>query len=270
MMTVALILLITFVGLLGPHFITTQQEHKRELFRYLRAGIRFSSFLFALFLAGSTSFVIVGENQAGHKSKIYLGGDIPSGRIIAVNGQKGPQAQLIPPGFHFEPLLNIINNVVLHEIISVPEGNYAYLVAKDGGPLRPDQTYADAFAPEESAEMVNDAAYFLFNGGQKGPQTSVLTPGKYRLNQFLWDVKFDSTTEIPKGFVGVVKSNVHTRVDFGNLKTDKPSSCKQVTTLNLVGGSLAVPLVPTGCIGIWTQALSPGKYCPDSTSKCIN
>ena len=52
--------------------------------------------------------------------------------------------------------------------------------------------------------MLTDAAYFIHNGGQRGQQTTVLKPGAYRMNLFLWKYKLASATDIPQGFVGVV------------------------------------------------------------------
>lgn len=215
----------------------------------------------AIFLVVSTSFVYVDQDKTGHKNKIYGNSDLVGGSIIAAKGEKGPQAEIIPPGFHFDFLLRVINEVdTTKSVVNVSEGKYGYLMARDGRPLRPDQTYADAFGSETSDRMISDAAFFLQNGGQKGPQTSVLTPGKYRLNLYLWDIKLEDATEIPVGFVGVVKSNVWTQVDFGNLKSIKPAGCAPTMVRDIKGGALAVPLVPVGCIGIWDKALSPGKY----------
>ena len=70
-----------------------------------------------------------------------------------------------------------------------------------------------------------DAEVFLNKGGQRGPQLSVLTPGRYRLNDYLWDVEILDAVEVPAGFVGVVKSNVHADIDLGTLKAAKPQSC---------------------------------------------
>ena len=212
----------------------------------------------AVFSVAATSYIHV--TGAASLDKIYLGGDLKDGAIIATRGEKGPQADVLPPGFHFSFLLNVLYNVKEIGVVEVKEGQYGYIMARDGKPLRPDQTYADAFDPQTSDKMVNDAAFFLKNGGQKGPQTSVLTPGKYRINKFLFSVKHENATEIPVGFVGVVKSNVWTGVDFGNLKSPKPQNCAPTQVRGAGSGALAVPLVPVGCIGIWDKALSPGKY----------
>ena len=251
------LIVLAIVALFAPQFITTKDPSRQGTVRLLRHGVRVIGVLFLLLAVASTSFVFVDANETGHRVKIYLGANLKDGAIIAAHGEKGPQAEILPPGFQFEPLLNILYDVTMKRVVEIPEGRYGLLLAHDGKPLRQDQTYADAFAPEDAAKMINDAAYFLGHGGQKGPQTTVLTPGKYRLNLFLWRVKIAAVTDIPKGFVGVVKSNVHSAVNVGNLKNDKPADCSP----RAGGGSeLAVPLVPVGCIGVWEHALSPGKY----------
>ena len=58
----------------------------------------------------------------------------------------------------------------------------------------------------------------LKNGGQKGPQLTVLPPGKYRINRYLFSVEFQDATDIPAGFVGVVKANVQ----------ETPTGCLQM------------------------------------------
>ena len=261
MLTIIIIVFAVILAIVGPHLIRTTDPRKEGLFTMLRYSVRALGLLLVLLAVASTSFIFVEEDETGHRHKIYFGGNLRGGAIIATRGEKGPQAEIIPPGFHFEPLLNILYKVTTRNVVVIPEDQYGYLVALDGRPMRADQTYADAFAPDVAHQMFNDAVYFLSLGeGQKGPQTSVLTPGKYRLNRFLWGVKTFAATDIPKGFVGVIKSNVHSRVDFGNLKTDKPEDCSPTETPHIGGGDLAVPLVPVGCIGVWGQALTPGKY----------
>ena len=224
--------------------------------KWVRGGF----FIFTLVIVASTSFVFVEENETGHLVKIYGASGLEDGKIIAAQGEKGPQARVLPPGFNFEFLLNIVFQVEKKEVIEIPEGNYGYLVASDGSPLRPDQTYANALEPVMFSQMVNDAVIFLEKGGQKGPQTSILTPGRYRMNHYLWSVNLGSATDIPAGFVGVIKSNVHSQVEFGNLKVEKPSDCTPTRKQTPGGEELAVPLVPVGCIGIWDTAMRPGKY----------
>src|SRR5262245_9433856 len=90
-----------------------------------------------LILAGlgffaSTSFVLVEADKVGHLKRIYLAGDLPPGRIIALAGQKGPQAEVLGPGFHFRPLLNILYQVEQYDVVQVPEGFYGQITTLDG------------------------------------------------------------------------------------------------------------------------------------------
>ena len=112
--------------------------------------------------------------------------------------------------------------------MSIPKGKVGILTAKDGVPLRPGQAFADPF-PAKFGNQMLDAEVFLLNGGQRGPQLSVLTPGKYRLNSYLWDITEVDAREVKAGFVGVIKSNVHAEIDLGTLKADKPSKCDPLT-----------------------------------------
>ena len=250
MLTILLAIIAAILVVLGPRFITTTDPARQDLAQAVRQGVRVVGVLLILLIVASTSYVFVGEDETGLRHKIYFGGNLEAGAIIATNGEKGPQADILPPGFHFEPFLNVFYEVDVRQLVEIPEDRYGYIVAVDGRPMRPDQTYADPFAAGATARMVSDATYFLnLGGGQKGPQTSVLTPGKYRMNLYLWDVETFEVTDIPKGFVGVIKSNVYSRVEFGNLKTAAPADCSPTRTEQIGGGELAVPLVPVGCIG---------------------
>src|SRR5262249_13221077 len=158
------------------------------------------------------SWTTIGSDEVGLLSRIYFGSQLPPGRIIALPGEKGPQAEILGPGFHFRLLLNVLYRVDKQPIVEIHAGKYGQLVARDGKPLRPGQSFADVFGP---VDQMIDAETFLTKGGQRGLQIVVLTPGKYRINRYLWDVVEDSDTDIPKGFVGVIKSNVRAAVNFG-------------------------------------------------------
>jgi hypothetical protein len=110
--------------LIVPRFIPPQLS-------VLHAVVKAAAVLLVVFAVASTSFVYVDEDKTGHINKIY-GSNLPQGAYIAVNGEKGPQAYVLPPGFQFSPLLNLLNTIKEEPIVQVPEGQYAYLVAKDG------------------------------------------------------------------------------------------------------------------------------------------
>jgi len=223
------------------------QEVESPMAKSIRP-LQIAAGLLAVFLIFSTSYVIIDSNSIGHLKRIYIGQSMKSGQIIAFTGQKGPQAEILPPGFHFRLLLNILYDVEEAPVIEIKEGNYGFIVAKDGAPLKNEQYLADAWPKDQFKQML-DAAFFLKNGGQKGPQLTVLPPGKYRLNRYLFDIKPDKATDIPAGFVGVIKSNVQESSDWQ--LADVPHE---------LAGSLSVPLVKKGSVGIWVDPLQPGRY----------
>ena len=216
--------------------------------------------VFILFAVASTSFVFVPDGHVGHLFRVYGGGPLSGGRIIAADAENGPQAEIFTPGFHARFLLNVIYNVDTgKEEVNVPQGKVAILTARDGAPLRSGQAFADPFPTKLGYQML-DAATFIGNGGQRGPQLTVLTPGKWRINRYLWDVAEVDAKEVKAGYVGVVKSNVHADIDFGTLKAAKPGNCDVIASKDTNAGRLDAPIVPVGCIGVWKEALPPGKY----------
>lgn len=207
----------------------------------------------------STSFVHVPDGHLGQMFRIYGGTSLTEGRIIATNGENGPQAHILTPGFHFWPLVNVLYSVDTNpQEVLIPAGKVGVLTARDGQALRPGQAFADPFPTLLGYRML-DAEVFLANSGQRGPQLTVLTPGKYRLNRYLWDLSERDAKETGAGFVGVVKSNVNADIDFGTLRAKKPEKC-DVIARDISIQRLDAPIVPVGCIGVWDQALQPGRY----------
>jgi hypothetical protein len=212
--------------------------------------------LAGLLLLSSTSFVLISADKVGHLKRVYVAADLPPGRIIAVNGEKGPQSEILGPGFHFRPLLNVLNEIEQRDVIQVPEGFYGQITTLDGSPM-PEGMFIAPVIADEKIEASLDAATFIKTGGFRGPQETVLKPGSYRLNQYLFDVRVDQSTSatiIPTGQVGVVKSNVQ-----------QPGlNCKEemvrVSQAQHDADALSVPLVPRGCIGLWKEPLLPGAY----------
>lgn len=172
---------------------------------------RGAAVLLALMVAAAgivaSSVRYVGEDEVGIVVKNVAWRDLPQGQIIATAGEKGPQAGILGPGWKpwYWP---VIYDVEMAGVIEVKDGQVGLLTASDGRPLPPGEIYAPVW-PEQEFQKMLDAEYFLGpGGGYKGPQASVLTPGKYRLNRRLFQVEFVPVTNIEKATVGVVKSNV--------------------------------------------------------------
>ncbi len=210
--------------------------------------------LAGLMMLASTSFVQIKANSVGHLKRIYAMQELPPGRIVALAGQKGPQARILGPGFHMIPLVQVLYTVEELPVIQVPEGSYGEIVAIDGRPM-PDGMYIAPQIPDDRVAGMLEAETFLTQGGHRGPQETVLKPGDYRLNRYLFNVRIGENTKatiIPAGHVGVVKSNV-----------SKPGTqCveQEVKATDAIEGALSVPLVPIGCVGIWKDPLFPGAY----------
>jgi phosphotransferase system IIB component len=270
MFWVVVALLYFVLAVVAPSILGLFVNRARPDFRALSLSLRAVFVIIALICLAATSYVHVESDEIAVLNKIYGTTSLPGEHIIATNGEKGPQAEILTPGWHPWFLVNVIYQVENKKVVSIPSGKYGFLNAKDGAPLRPDQFLADAFSPGHELDLL-DAEYFLIHGGQRGPQTTILTPGNYRLNTYLWDLSIYDAVDIAEGFVGVVKSNVIDSVHFGNLVADKPTTCYQKTvSTNASGeavaaqeaneGKLTAILVPIGCIGIWEKALQPGRY----------
>ena len=198
----------------------------------------------------SRSFVYVDGDELATLERIYMADDLPNGHIVALDGQKGPQARILGPGFHFELFIRIMNDIEFHPVIEIPQGKYGLLSTKDGAPLEENSFLAKPWPKGEEHKML-DATYFLTHGGQKGPQYNVLKPGKYRLNPYLFQVTPRPALDVKTGHVAVIRSNVKT--------TDK--DCPNPADVTGTGGKeVAQPLVPKGCIGVWDESLPPGRY----------
>jgi len=222
--------------------------------------VRLVGVVILVFSVLSTSFVHVPDGHMGQLFRVYGGSSLTEGRIVAANGENGPQAEILTPGFHFWLLVNVLYDVDTRPPeIFIPAGKVGVLTARDGVALRPGQAFADPFPAAMGYRML-DAVVFLKNGGQRGPQLTVLTPGKYRLNRYLWDVSERDAKETSAGFVGVVKSNVHADVDFGTLSARKPEKCDVIASRDQNSQRLEAPIVPVGCIGVWDKSLQPGRY----------
>ncbi len=223
-------------------------------------AVRAVGCLVLVFAVLSTSYVTVGDHKYAQMFRRYGGGALDHGKIIAVNGENGPQGRVLRPGFHFEPLLNILYDVnVDHTETVIPAGKVGVLTANDGAPLRPGQAFADPFPADQGLAMLDPETFFA-NKGQRGPQLTVLAPGTYVINNYLWKVEEQDAKDVATGFVGVVKSNVWASVDFGTLRSTKPEKCDVIGNADKSEGRLEAPIVPVGCVGVWKDSLQPGVY----------
>ena len=56
--------------------------------------------LIALFVLIASSIVKIDGDEVGIVEKKLFGGSLPDGKVLAVNGENGVQAQILAPGWH--------------------------------------------------------------------------------------------------------------------------------------------------------------------------
>jgi uncharacterized membrane protein YqiK len=147
--------------------------------------------------------VIVPEDKIGLVTKKFvLFGDkreLPAGRIIAVEGEAGYQAQPLPPGIHFWKWLWQYE-ITLQPLTVIPSGQIGLIVAKDGAELPKGRILAQSV----NSDSFQDAEMFFKNGGQKGRQAALIMAGTYRINTFLFEISIAEMTQIEENKVGII------------------------------------------------------------------
>ena len=250
---ILIIAIIVVPGMVPDHY-TLPDEHvsragEKIALDWVRTPLRIFLILVTMLAAAQTSYVVIDADKIGVLNKVYGAKSLEQGDIIAFNGETGPQAEILGPGLNMKLMVNVFYEVESLPIHEVPLGSYGMIDAKDGLPLREGQLFADKWKSNTEKEMMK-AVYFLGEGkGQKGPQTTVLKPGKYRYNPYLFTIQNRPVRKIKGGYVGVVKSLVQ----------ELPASeCAPVAPLE--GVTYSARLVPKGCRGLWAKVLAPGTY----------
>jgi len=181
-------------------------------------------------IAGSV--VKIDGDEVGIVEKKLFGRDLSEGKVLAVKGEKGFQAQILMPGWRVKWKWQY--NVTKIKMIEIKEGFVGLIHAADGRSLPASVIYAPEW---EDVEKMHNAEYFLGEGkGYSGPQLSVLPPKKYRINTKLFTITPVPITNVTVGTVVVIKSNVGEAVE----SKDR--------------------LVDVGQRGIWKKPLTEGKY----------
>lgn len=149
--------------------------------------------------------VIVPDDSIGTITKKFVlfgaNRELPPGKIVALMGEAGLQADTLAPGLHFF-LWPWQYTIELVKFVIVPDGSIAVIEACDGTPL-PD---GRVIAKQVVCDNFQDARAFLANGGERGVQMSVIPPGAWRINTLLFTVHIDTMTVIEPGKIGIVEA----------------------------------------------------------------
>jgi hypothetical protein len=130
----------------------------------------------------------IANNRVGIIEKLWSAkGSIPEGRIIALNGEAGFQADILRGGVHFG-LWRWQYRIHRVPLVTVPQGKIGYVYARDGEALMPSQTLARVVPcnnfQDTRGYLVGEAggpdSEPVF--GQRGRQRAILREGVYALN----------------------------------------------------------------------------------------
>ncbi len=134
-------------------------------------------------------FVLIGKNKT-----------LPDGRIIALKGEAGIQADTLAPGLHwgYWPWQYVIS---METFTTIPQGGIGVVESRDGVPLPAGRVLARKVA---DCDCFQNARAFLETGGERGPQITIIPPGTYRINTKLFSVANEKITQIKDGKVGIV------------------------------------------------------------------
>lgn len=127
-----------------------------------------------LWLSG---FRIIPNDRVGIIEKKWSFNGSLDSQIIALNKEAGFQPNVIRGGIHF--LTPIMYKVHIVSLITIPQGEIAYVFARDGEALPETQTLGRV-VPE--GEHFQNVIGFLTHKGQKGIQRAIVREGTYAFN----------------------------------------------------------------------------------------
>jgi uncharacterized membrane protein YqiK len=140
-----------------------------------------------------TGMRYIPNNRVGIVEKLWSGrGSVAEGRIMALSGEAGFQADLLRGGLHFGYW---VWQYRIHKVglVTVPQGKIGYIYSRDGEPLPPSQTLGRVV----DCNNFQDARTFLLGEGktedadrlgQRGRQRAILREGVYAINFALFVV----------------------------------------------------------------------------------
>ncbi|BAY62196.1 hypothetical protein NIES22_22650 [Calothrix brevissima NIES-22] len=182
-----------------------------------------------LFFGG---LVVIGEREVGIVVRKFTlsGRGLPAGRLIALNGEAGLQADTLAPGWHwgYWPWQYSVRK---ESVVVVPQGEIALIVAADGASNPPERILGKIV----ECDNFQDARKFLTHGGEKGRQMGFLTAGTYRINTALFKVIMASNASAHG--MNPEQLRVHT------VASDKVGIVTTLDGLPIPGGEIAGPTI---------------------------
>lgn len=195
--------------------------------------------------------VIVPEDKIGLVTKKFVlfgKQELPEGRIIAIEGEAGYQAQTLPPGVYFWKWIWQYE-IKFQPFTIIPTGKIGLILARDGMELE----VGRILARKVDCDSFQDAEAFLKNGGRKGRQTAIIAPGSYRINTFLFEIELTDMATIPDNAVGVVTTLEGKPLDEGQIAGKIIEGHNKFQDVDLF-------LLQEGYKGLQEQVILAGSY----------
>jgi uncharacterized membrane protein YqiK len=147
------------------------------------AGVFVGLLTLSLAVRPLVGLVVIREREVGIVVKKFARRGLPPGRLVALGGEAGYQADTLAPGWHlgYWPWMY---RVTRGPVVVVPQGEIGLVVANDGHSIPPGRILARVV----ECDNFQNARRFLVGGGEKGRQLGILTAGTYRLNTALFTV----------------------------------------------------------------------------------
>src|SRR6059058_2356505 len=175
--------------------------------------------------------VVIQERQVGIVVKRFGRRGLAPGRLIALGGEAGYQADTLAPGLHFG-YWRWQYRIIKEPVTVVPQGEIALVLAADGAAIPTERILGKIV----DCDNFQDARKFLANSGEKGRQLGILTAGTYRINTALFTVITAATA--PEHGMFPAQLQLH-RVE--------PDMVGIVTSLDgrpIESGEIAGPVIP--------------------------
>ncbi len=188
-------------------------------------------FLGGIGIIGFTSgLVIIGEREVGIVAKKFAKNSLPPGRLIALHGEAGYQADTLAPGWHwgFWPWQYEVRK---ESVIVIPQGQIALIVAADGASIPPERILGKVV----ECDNFQNARNFLTHGGEKGRQMGFLTAGSYRINTALFTVITASNAN--KNGIAADKLHIY------SVDSDKVGIVTTLDGMPIEDGEIAGPVI---------------------------
>ena len=200
----------------GEAFLINGGQKGQQLDILPEGEYKINPFLFEVSVVNG---VMIGDDKVGYveaiagQSVTRIGGNFGSpvecdsyqdaNAFIKNGGQKGPQIAFLVSGFY--RINTLLFKVVLCSITHIPGGKIGLIEATDGASIPEGRLLAAKIAGHNN---FFDGEAFLKNGGEKGRQLTVLMPGIYRINPFLFRlVEVVEWTFVSADQVGIVTIN---------------------------------------------------------------